>query len=468
MHFNETFAPVARRGSIRLLVALASNYGMHIRQLNVTTAYLNGPIDEVVYMEPPSGLSESLKFILNSESRNQNIRAKSIAMLKELEIGDRVCLLRKSLYGLRQAGKNWYFKLDSVLHEFGVMPTESDPCVYQAGRGEDSLIVAVYVDDILVASRDDYKINDLKEHLAMEFEIKDLGQPKCCLGIEFSRKGNQILLNQNGYINEILMRFGINEWNTAITPIDIDVKLELLMENVKREKQEFSFREVVGALTYLATSTRPDIAHAVSALSQFNDRNGPIHWTAAERVLRYLKRTADAGLVFEPSLEPLKGYSDAGWGSCPVDRHSYTGYAFALGNGIISWESRKQTTVALSSTEAEYISATEAAREAVHLQEYLKELGFDALARITMFCDNMSALKLAKNPTYHARTKHIPLRYHFIRHVIRENRLNIKHLRTEDMLADVLTKGLSGPKHRRCMELMNMKSSIICSDQGSR
>lgn len=197
-------------------------------------------------------------------------------------------------------------------------------------------------------------------------------------------------------------------------------------------------------------------AHAVSALSQFNTCFGKIHWTAAKRVLRYLKGSNALGLIFGPNTECLKGYVDADWANCLMDRRSYTGYVFILSKGPISWESKKQRTVALSSTEAEYMGLTEAAKENMYIREFLLELGFGNLADTRVLNDNMGALRLAENQVFHARSKHIDIRHHFIRESIQKKQLKLEHVSTDDMIADMLTKGLSRPKHQRCMKMLGL------------
>lgn len=441
-----------------MLVALASSFGMAMKQLDVTTAYLNGSIDEEILMEPPHGLTNSLECIFQSEGYSKDLKQKATIMLDRLKIGNQVCLLKKSLYGLRQAGRNWHLKLDEVLRRFGAMPSKSDACVYQLGQGEESLLIAVYVDDILLVARDPGKFSKVCEYLAREFEIKDLGEPKYCLDIEFNRRGNEIALHQRGYIAEILERFGMTDCKPVSSPMDVNSKLSALMEDPSDDERKLPFRELVGALMYMAVATRPDIAHAVSSLSQFNNGFGQRHWTAAKRVLRYLKGTADIGLVYRPSNESLVGYVDADWAGCPIDRRSYTGYAFLLSNGVISWDSRKQRTVALSSTEAEFMGMSDAAKEAIYLRSFLFQLGFRKLADVKLLNDNLGALKLAKNHTFHSKTKHIDLRYHFIREAIRNEHFKVEYTPTEEMVADVMTKGLSGPKNRRFIELMGLGS----------
>lgn len=205
-------------------------------------------------------------------------------------------------------------------------------------------------------------------------------------------------------------------------------------------------------------ATRPDIAFSVSSLSQFNTCFDRTHWTAAKRVLRYLKNTMDVGLVFKTTEDSLKAYVDADWASNVSDRRSYTGFSFLLSAAPVSWDAKKQKTVALSSTESEYMALAESAKEAIFLRSFLEEMGFGDLADVTIFNDNLGAKKLAENPIFHARSKHINVRHHFVRQALRENMIHIEHVSTEDMGADILTKGLPRPKHVKCLDLLGLKS----------
>ncbi|XP_071569781.1 uncharacterized protein [Temnothorax nylanderi] len=238
------------------------------------------------------------------------------------------------------------------------------------------------------------------------------------------------------------------------TPLVVGSKL--LKEDTTENRDNIPYRELTGALMYVATGTRPDIAHAVSVLCQFNDCYNESHWSAAKRVLRYLKSTISYGLNYTRDNEGLIGYVDADWGNCRIDRKSYTGMAFVLAGAAISWGSRKQRTVALSSTEAEYLGLTDAAKEAVYLVQFLKELGLGDLATVTLYNDNMGAAHLAQNPIHHARSKHIDIRCHFIREALSGGTIQLKYLPTEEMAADMLTKALSSPKHEDCCKTMGI------------
>lgn len=456
--FLETFAPVARLSSIRLATAIASQFDMHIRQFDVTAAYLNGTLDEEIFMEVPKLTEETLELIIRNEHKESHVKKKAQAMLEDLKKGNKVCRLKKALYGLRQAGRQWNRRLDQELQRLGLKPLNSDPCVYLRGQGGDLLMGVVYVDDILLISRKLDDIAKIKEGLLKSFDVKDLGDVKCCLGIEFIRNKNGYSIYQSGFIQDVLARFEMSDCKPISTPMDANAKLSRNSTSENESCSKMPYRELVGSLMYIAMGTRPDIAHVVSCLSCFNDCYQQAHWVAAKRVLRYLKGTLNYGILYNSSRDkPLVGYVDADWGNCPDDRRSYTGYAFMLASGVISWESRKQRTVALSSTEAEYMGITDAVKEAVYLRRFLKELGFDSLTNVTILCDNIGAQKLASNPVFHSRTKHIDIRHHYVREVLSAGLVNLEYTPTEDMAADVLTKGLPRVKHLRCSQTLGIK-----------
>jgi hypothetical protein len=356
--FNETFAPVARLGSIRLFMAIAVELGLQVHQLDFTSAYLNGEIEEEVFMEVPSDFYD----ILN-ERESRKFR------------GNKVCLIRKALYGLKQSGRQWYKKLDEKLKQQKLKPLNSDPCVYINKEDGNIVIVVIYVDDLMVASDNPRKLQRLKSELSKSFEMKDLGPLSFCLGIEFTQdvKKQTITMSQSKYIKETLSRFNMENCKGVTTPINPNEKLSKEMcpktEEEKKAVEMLPYQSLVGSLMYLAVSTRPDIAHAVSMLSQFNANFGEQHWRAAKRVLRYLKNTENLGLMFKKSGQELVGYADADWGASIDDRRSYTGYVFNFANAAVSWESRKQRTVAMSSTEAEYMALSESTKEAIHLKQ---------------------------------------------------------------------------------------------------
>jgi hypothetical protein len=375
-----------------------------------------------------------------------------------------VCLIRKALYGLKQSGRQWYKKLDEKLKQQKLKPLNSDPCVYINKEHGNIVIVVIYVDDLMVASDNPRKLQRLKSELSKSFEMKDLGPLSFCLGIEFTQdvKKQTITMSQSKYIKETLSRFNMENCKGVTTPINPNEKLSKEMcpktEEEKKAVEMLPYQSLVGSLMYLAVSTRPDIAHAVSMLSQFNTNFGEQHWRAAKRVLRYLKNTENLSLMFKKYGQELVGYADADWGASIDDRRSYTGYVFNFANVAVSWESRKQRTVAMSSTEAEYMALSESTKEAIHLRRFLSEV-LDQPSTTIIFNDNQGAGQLSKNHVFHNRTKHVDIRHHFIREAVEREDIKVEYLPTDQMPADVLTKGLSSPKQNKCIHALGMTTT---------
>lgn len=441
--YQETFAPVVRSSSLRFVMALAAQLKMEVHQLDVETAYLNGDLEETIYLQPPEMLTE-------------------ISEQKDALPPGKVCLLNKSIYGLKQSGRQWYKKLDDRLLQLGMKHCSADPCIYIRRNNGELTIIAVYVDDIVLASTNQLEIERIKNILKDSFKMKDLGRIHHCLGIEFAQRTTtkSISMSQKGFIKEILSRFGMEDCKPVKTPMDPNSKLSMAMspqnpEELK-EMENCPYQNLIGSLMYLAVSTRPDIAYAVSALSQYNTSPGKEHWIAAKRVLRYLKGTMDFELIFKQSDEGLIGYADADWGANIDDRKSYTGYTFLYAGGPITWEARKQRTVALSTTEAEYMALSDATKEAIHLRRFLRETtGTDETVKI--HCDNQGAQRLARNPVFHNRTKHIDIRYHFIREAVEKKDIDLEYIPTERMLADILTKSLFAPRQEALIKELGMR-----------
>ncbi|KAG6461296.1 hypothetical protein O3G_MSEX012541 [Manduca sexta] len=346
--YYRTYAPVARLETIRLLIALAVELNLEVHQLDVNTAYLNGRLDEEVYMQIPKILEESLITLIQKENANSTVRKRAEKMLVDLEAGGNACLLKRSLYGLKQAGRQWYIRLDEKLRRMNFKPTINEPCLYHQ-RKEDGtiLIVVIYVDDILVASDNLILIEEFKKDLAAEFELQDFGPAKYCLGIEIEKKNGEICLSQRKYIQDALKRYSMADCKTVSTPFVVGLNFAVPRDHREndKEKETWPYRELIGTLMYLSVGTRPDISNTVSKLAQFTTCLSHTHWISAKRVLRYLKKTIDYRLTFRKTGKSLIGYSDADWGNCLIDRRSYSGYAFMLGGATISWRSQKQRTV---------------------------------------------------------------------------------------------------------------------------
>lgn len=343
--------PVSRMESIRLLMALAAQRGQNVYQLDIVSAYLNGTLNEEVFMEVPEFLEEALQRIVHREDRSSSIARKARIMLKSLSgRAEKVCRLKKAIYGLRQAGRQWYAKLNEVLRGLGLSPSHGDPCLYYSGHAETFTLLVVYVDDILFFSHDSGRVEELKKGLARHFRVKDLGLARQCLGIEINQNRKGISLTQRKYTEDILQRFNMGESKSVSTPAESNQKLYTDNRQKNGDTRKPPYRELIGSLMYLLVATRPDIANVVSRLSQFNSCHSTEHWAAAKRVLRYLRGTLDHGLMYGREKGKIVGYVDADFANCPTDRISFTGYAFMLSGAAICWSARKQRTVALSST----------------------------------------------------------------------------------------------------------------------
>lgn len=356
--------------------------------------------------------------------------------------------LRKALYGLKQSSLVWNLKLDKALKNIGLKQSTADPCVYFYINEENISYLAIYVDDILIFSNDTQFRKELKEKLMKEFKMKFLGKAKQCLGIRITREENLIYLDQEDYIRKILAKFNMQDCNSAKTPLDPNQKLAkgstTLSEIELEELKTIPYQQAIGSLLFAAQCTRPDISMAVNMLSRFNKDPRKEHWSAVKRVFRYLKGTLSTRLCYrkETNIDFL-AYSDADWANDVNERKSTTGYVTLFQGGAISWSSKRQPTVALSSTEAEYMALSAVTQEVIWLRSLSEEINPSNKKEATViYCDNRSAIDLASTSSFHPRSKHIDVRHHFIRDKISQNEIRISSVSTNDMIADSLTKAV--------------------------
>jgi hypothetical protein len=351
----------------------------------------------------------------------------------------------------------------------GFKRIQCDYGVYIKWNRDIQFIISVYVDDLMLVCNELNEIDQMKAKLSKKWEMSDMGELHHILGIGVRRDRAKrlIYLEQSRYISDILARFNMSDCKPVTTPCDSSIVLSKSMSPVTVEEQE-AMRDVpyssgVGSLMYAMTATRPDIAFAVSVLSAFMANPGERHWIALKRVLRYLQGTRDYCLVLGGSQVELSAWCDADWANDKDTRRSMTGYIFKLGDGVISWQSKRQATVALSSTEAEYMSVSHAAREAAFLNQLLSESGYKQYS-ITLHCDNQSCIALSTNPAYHQRSKHIDIQHHFVREKVESGNITLTYVPGEQMIADILTKPLPRVKHEWCMEALGLST---CSQSGS-
>jgi hypothetical protein len=435
--FDKTFAPVIRIESVRHLFALAAHHGWEINHVDFKTAFANGESDMELYLTQPEGFVDP-------------------------RYPKKVLRLNKSLYGLKQAPRIWYLLLCSVIRSLGFEPLKSDPCIYR--NPKTGVIAAVYVDDVLILGQNQSLLNAVYNELSKHFEAVNKGFPKTFLGLNIIRNSkHSITINQCGYIDKMLKRFNLSNARTVKTPLATG--RELLKSNpdskILNDKETTRYQEIVGSINHLALFSRPDVAFAVSKLSQFNAAPSIEHLQAAKHVLRYLKLTRNYSITYGNGPLYHTGLSDADWASDKNDRKSFTGYVFLANNGPVSWTSHKQSTVSLSTLEAEYKALSDASRESIARSHLYEELGIHVKDIPVIYSDNLGALNIAEDPTNYARTKHIDIRYHFIRDCINNNQLAVDHVPGDENPADILTKALGPTKHDYLIELLGMRKDFV-------
>ena len=355
-----------------------------------------------------------------------------------------VCKLNKSIYGLKQSPRCWNITLDEQLKRMGFTQSTADPCIYTSVNG-DVCHIGVYVDDIVIGGESTAKIEKIKRELNSKFDVKDLGKLTYFLGmkVEQDLEEHQTWIGQPAFIERLLKEFKMDESKPVVTPADPSQKLLQTSDDEECVDQQ-QYQSLVGSLLYLSVCTRPDITFAVSTLAKFSAKPAQRHWTAAKRVLRYLRGTTQYGIIYRKEEEPgLIGFSDADWAGDQNDRKSTLGYIFQVGSGAIYWKSKKQDCVALSTAEAEYVALSSATQESVWLRRLFADLGIPPEGPTVINEDNQSTIAMTKNPQYHGRAKHIDIKHHFIKEQVSEGAIVLKYCPSEEMTADILTKSLS-------------------------
>ena len=427
--FNETFSPVSTKDAFRVIMALVAHYDMELHQMDVKTAFLNGELEEEIYMKQPEGFIEP-----GTEHM--------------------VCRLNKSIYGLKQASRQWYLKFDSVVSEFGFVENQVDECVYMKSEGKNFIFLVLYVDDILLASSDVNLLKRTKCFLSQRFDMKDLGEASYVLGIEIKRDKPKNLLGlcQQAYINKVLKRFDMQNCTGGLVPMAKGDRLhkgqcpknDLERENMKSKP----YAQLVGSLMYAQVCTRPDLAYAVGILSRFQSNPGYEHWIGGKKVLRYLQKTKNHLLVYRRVKElEVVGYTDADFAShYPNSGKSTSGYVFMLAGGAIAWKSVKQTLTTTSTMQAEFIAIYEGVCEGLWLKNFLIQTNVvDTIVSrpLKIYCDNSAAVCFTKNNKRSTNSKHIDLKYYTVRERVKNKELEVLKIATLAQLADPFTKALT-------------------------
>ncbi|KAH9722896.1 Integrase catalytic domain-containing protein [Citrus sinensis] len=438
--FKEVFSPVVRHASIRVILSLTAVQDMELDQLDVKTAFLHGRLQEEIFMTQPEGFEDPKK-------------------------PRHVCLLTKSLYGLKQSPRQWYLRFDEFMVRHGFMRCNYDCCVYYKLLKDDLYIyLLLYVDDMLIACKVREEIEDLKKILSSEFDMKNLGIAKKILGVEIERDraAGLMFLSHKKYLTRVLHSFQMLNSKPVVTPLAAHFRLSNLQcpktSEEKLEMEDVPYANAVGCLMYAMVLTRPDISHAVSVVSRYMATPGNEHWKAVKWIMRYLSGTLSCGLVYgknKGSCEGLLGFVDSDYAGDLDRRRSLTGYMFLFNGCLVNWKATLQHVVALSTTEAEYTTATEAVKEALWLQGLMRELGVKQKT-VTVYCDSSSALHLCRNPAHHERTKHIDIKLHFIRNEVSKGAVKMSKVHTDENPADMLTKVVTTAKFKVCLSLASL------------
>ncbi|KAJ9538141.1 hypothetical protein OSB04_030874 [Centaurea solstitialis] len=442
--YDETFAPVAIIEAIRIFLAYAAHKNFTVYQMDVKTAFLNGELKEEVYVSQPKGFVDRTK-------------------------PNHVYILDKALYGLKQASRAWYDHLSNALLDNGFYKGKIDPTVFIKTEGDDILLVQIYVDDIIFGSTNSDMCTWFSDLMTTRFEMSMLRELSFFLGLQVLQKPDGILINQSKYIGDLLKRFHMDTSSVAKTPMASGT---LIGADPKgKPVDQKSYRAIIGSLLYL-TASRPDIMFATCFCARFQANPKESHMMAVKRILRYLKGTPNRGLWYpkESGFE-LVAFSDADHGGCQLDQKSTSGHVQFLGDKLVSWGSKKQHCVSTSTAEAEYVAVASCCSQVLWMRTQLRDYGY-SFYHIPIYCDSKSAIAITCNPVQHTRTKHIDIRYHFIKDHVERGTIELYFVNTEYQLADLFTKPLDEKrfnflisklvKRERSLPMPIPRGNVVC------
>lgn len=433
-----TYAHVPSSTAVKTFLAITANRRLKMEQMDIKAAYLNSYLKEDIYMTVPRGLPAEGK----------------------------LCKLKKAIYGLRQASQAWIAEFESFMKKNGFVNTEIDVCLYRRSKleNEGTTYVLNYVDDILIASSSNKDIEEFKFKLKQRYKVKEITEVRRFIGLEIIQTINYVTVSQTDHIRKLLKASGLEMANPRRIPMEPNTKHVSGAENYSASEEfKTRYRRLIGNLLYISQHTRPDITYGVNFLSRFQNNSTEEHYIGVKRIIRYLAGTLNYGLLLtRDNNEDLLGYADASWGEDIEDRKSTTGYCFMVCGKIVQWRSCKQSIVAMSSCEAEYISLSEAIKEGRYIRSLCKFFNLN-IENYIMYEDNQSVIAVASN-TETRRGKSIDIKFHSIREAVKMGEVQLKYIRSQDNIADILTKPLGTTAFdsiRRKMGIVNLSEIKI-------
>jgi len=427
--YQETFSPVAKLNTVRVLLSISANLDWPLHQFDVKNTFLHGNFEEEVYMDVPPRFATS-------------------------HVGV-VCKLHKALYSLKQSPRAWFVWFSLAMKKYGFKQSNSDHSLFLKHRGKMVTTLLIYVDDMIITGNDEEEISSLQEHLATEFEMKNLGGLKYFLGIEVAQSSKGIFLSQRKYVLDLLVETSMLDCKPADTPTVQNHKLSEHPNQIPTNRERY--QRLVGKLIYLS-HTRPDIAYTVSLVSQLMHSLSEGHMEAVFRILRYLKASPEKGLMFRKYNHlNIDGYTDADWAGNIIDRKSTSGYFTFVGGNLVTWRSKKQKVMALSNAEAEFRGMAKGLCELLWLRELVEEIGYSSSPLMRLFYDNKAAIQIAQNPVQHDRTKHVEIDQYFIKEKLEVKIVQFPFVKSENQLADILTKVVSSKVFHNSLDKLGIE-----------
>jgi hypothetical protein len=404
-----------------------------LHQMDVKSAFLNGYLHEEVYVEQPKGFIDS-------------------------SFPEHVYKLKKALYGLKQAPRAWYERLTEFLINNGYVRGGIDQTLFVKKNLNEIMIAQIYVDDIVFGGTSNQMVEQFVQHMRSEFEMSLVGELTYFLGLQVKQSEDTVFISQSKYAKSIVKKFGLENATHKRTPAATHIKLSKDENGV--DVDQCLYRSMIGSLLYL-TASRPDIAFAVGVCARYQANPKTSHLLQVKRIIKYVSGTCNHGMLYSYNANhTLIGYCDADWAGSADDRKSTPGGCFFFGENLISWFSKKQNCVSLSTAEAEYIAAGSGCSQLLWMKQMLTEYNVEQDV-MTLFCDNISAINISKNPVQHSRTKHIDIRHHFIRELVEKKVVTLEHIATEDQLADIFTKPLDAVRFERLRSALG-----VCIHEG--